>query len=171
MSASTNIVSYHRGIGFTVVQLGDCLWRREIYPPESVKGLQTKSGQIPGLQTDAVGPRSERLRNRTPAHLKALARGGLVARGLQPQVITWRRRSRARMRRANYNRKWWVVYVAINVVLLAAVLVLSTVAHKLGWAIGVLVVLALMPVMTRMEYTMTGGEPPPGLARWLKSRE
>ena len=75
------------------------------------------------------------------------------------------------MRRARYNRKWWALYVAINFVLLAAVLVLSLVVHALGWAVGVLVVLALMPVMTRMEHTITGRAFPPGLPRWLKSRE
>lgn len=47
-------INYHRGIGFTVVQVGNCLWRWEIHPPESVKGLQMKSGHIPGLLTDAI---------------------------------------------------------------------------------------------------------------------
>ena len=79
--------------------------------------------------------------------------------------------TKTRMRRARYNRKWWALYAAINFMLLAAVLGLSLVVHELGWAVGVLVALALMPVMTRMEHTITGGAFPPGLPRWLKSRE
>ena len=47
-------VNYHRGIGFTVVELGECLWQWAILPPGGVKGLETKSGQIIGLRTDAI---------------------------------------------------------------------------------------------------------------------
>ena len=45
---------YHRGIGFSIVELADRRWQWSIHPPPAVLGFKTKGGLILGTRNDAI---------------------------------------------------------------------------------------------------------------------